>query len=318
MLSETNPPHVIGCDVGKDTIVVFDSRTRRTVTIDNEPGALARTVGGWPRNALVVCEATGGYEAALLDAVSAAGLAAHRADARKVKAFIRSLGRLAKTDGIDAAALARYGAERGDRLALWQPADEDQQELAALVRLRDDLVRTRADLTRRLKAPGGQVVKATLADLIGDVARRIEQLEGAIAELLARADELAARVAVIDRIPGCGQVTAITLAALMPELGSCNRKQAGSLAGLAPHPRQSGARDGYRPVRGGRPELKRCLFMAAMAARRCNPELRAFHERLVAAGKKPLVAITAVMRKLITIINARLRDAALAPAPSPA
>ncbi|MFO1119884.1 MAG: transposase [Rhodospirillales bacterium] len=119
----------------------------------------------------------------------------------------------------------------------------------------------------------------------------------------------AAAVALIEEIPGCGHRTAVTLAALMPELGTLSRRRAASLAGLAPHPRQSGQHDGYRRVRGGRPEVKRALFMAAMAARNHNPDLKTVYNRLIANGKKPLVALTALMRKLITIINARIRDA---------
>lgn len=318
MPMNTNLRHVIGCDVGKAEIVIFDSATGRTLTLDNRPQELAEAVRHWPPEALVVCEATGGYEAALLAASTAAGLATHRADARKVKAFIRSFGRLGKTDRIDAAALARYGQERGNALALWRPGEAEQDELQSLVRLRDDLVQQRGGLERRLKAPGGEAVKPRLALLIGDLDRHIAAVMGDIEALLARHARLAERVAIIDRIPGCGEVTAITLVALMPELGRLTRKQAASLAGLAPHPRQSGARDAYRPVRGGRPELKRCLFMAALVACRHNRELKAFYERLRANGKKPLVALTAVMRKLITIINARLRDAARPPSPQPA
>ena len=117
----TTEINVVGCDVGKDTIVAFDSRSQTTATVPNRPGALRRFATDLPEDCFVVCEATGHYEAALLAALVAAGRKAHRADARKVKAFIRSLGTMAKTDAIDARALARYGRERHDRLALWQP-----------------------------------------------------------------------------------------------------------------------------------------------------------------------------------------------------
>ena len=121
-------------------------------------------------------------------------------------------------------------------------------------------------------------------------------------------------VAIIKAIPGCGYLTAVTVAALMPELGAMSGRQAASLAGLAPHPYQSGQRNGYRRTRGGRPEVKRALFMAAMAARNHNPTLKAVYERLLQNGKKPLLALTALMRKLITIINARVRDSLYTPA----
>ncbi len=136
-----------------------------------------------------------------------------------------------------------------------------------------------------------------------------------IHELIDRDPATAEVVAIIKDIPGCGHVTAVTVAALMPEIGSMTGRQAASLAGLAPHPCQSGQRDGYRRTRGGRPEVKRALFMAAMAARNHNPTLKVVYERLLHNGKKPIVAITALMRKLITIINARIRDALQNPTP---
>jgi len=314
----TSTRPVIAGDVGKIEVIVCDSRTGRTETLANSFDVLIEAARQWPEDCLVVCEATGGYETALLAAAVAAGRAAHRADARKVKHFIRSLGRLGKSDRIDAAALARYGEERGDRLPLWQPNEADQDALASLVRLRDSLVEQCSGLKRQLKAPNAAATKPHLALLLADLKRHVAAVMADIEAILARNAALAERVAIIDAIPGCGRVIAATLVALMPELGSLDRKQAAALAGVAPHPRQSGGRDGYRSVRGGRPEIKRCLFMAALVARRCNPELRAFDERLRASGKKPLVALTAVMRKLITIVNARLRDAARAASLRPA
>jgi transposase len=257
----------------------------------------------------VICEATGGYETALLTATAAAGVPAHRADARKVKAFIRSLGRLGKTDSIDARGLTRYGQERHAELPRWQPARGVRDELRTLTRLRTQLVKQRAALTNQIKAPGGEIAKKRLKALRDAACEQITAIEADIHELIDRDPATAEVVAIIKDIPGCGHVTAVTVAALMPELGSMTGRQAASLAGLAPHPFQSGQRDGYRRTRGGRPEVKRALFMAAMAARNHNPALSAVYHRLVQNGKKPLVAITALMRKLITIINARIRDA---------
>jgi transposase len=130
-----------------------------------------------------------------------------------------------------------------------------------------------------------------------------------IAALIACDSKLNSRAAILRSIPGIGALTAASLVALMPELGRIGRRQAAALAGLAPHPNQSGIRNGYRRTRGGRPEVKRLLFMAAMTAMRHDSALRQFRERLLAAGKKPIVALVAVMRKLIVIGNARLREA---------
>lgn len=301
------PTRFIGCDVGKDAVVVFDAVAGYR-QIANTPDALDRLAATLPTGCLVVCEATGGYEAALLDAVTRAGHAAHRADARRVKAFVRSLGTLAKTDALDARALARYGQERHDRLDRWRPRDATRQLLATLVATRSDIVRARTACTNRLKAPGAGLVADELRTLAQAHDHAIAGLDARIAALLAATTALARAAATLRTIPGIGATTAAALLALLPELGTLDRRRIASLAGLAPHPRQSGAADHYRRTRGGRPEVKRTLFMAALSAVRFDPVLKAFYKRLRDNGKKPLVALTAAMRKLVTIANAKLRD----------
>jgi len=154
MSSPSKPTRCIGCDVGKASVVAFDSRDGRSKTIANEPGALTGFAAELDDACLVVCEATGGHEANLLAALVAAGRAAHRADARKVKAFIRSFGILGKTDAIDARALARYGQERHATLPRWQPRDAVRDQLQTLVLTRSDLVTQRVACANRLAAPG--------------------------------------------------------------------------------------------------------------------------------------------------------------------
>tara|TARA_R110002012_G_scaffold318633_1_gene537412 strand:+ start:104 stop:1054 length:951 start_codon:yes stop_codon:yes gene_type:complete len=299
---------ILGCDVAKNSIVVFDSRTGRTRTIGNHPEGLAAFAASLPPDSLVVCEATGGYEAELLMAVHAAGRAAHRADARKVKAFIRSLGTLAKTDAIDARALARYGLERQATLPRWRPAEHQRDHLQRLVLTRRDLVATRQAWLNRAQAPGADSLHPHLTRLIEACQHTIDAIEADIEALLAQCRQLAETVRTLRTIPGIGPTTAVALLALMPELGQIKRRQAAALAGLAPHPRQSGNCERYRRTGGGRPEVKRLLFMAALSARRHNPALRDFYQRLRANGKRPLVAIIAVMRKLVVIANAKIRS----------
>lgn len=301
----TPPSRFVGCDVGKDEIVVFDGASKAITRLANAPEALARFAAGLELDVLVICEATGGYEAALLDALIAAGRPAHRADARKVKAFIRSFGTLGKNDAIDARALARYGEERHGQLVRWQPADKDRAELGALVLTRQDMVRNRTAWRNRRQAPGARV--SLIEPICRTLDEQIRAVEAAIEALLDTCQSLKSAVATLRSIKGMGTVSAPALIGLMPELGTLDRKQVAALAGLAPHPNQSGSHDGYRRVRGGRPEVKRLLFMAALTAARHDPQLRVFHQRLTANGKKPIVAITAVMRKMITIANARLR-----------
>jgi len=305
----TRPTCFIGCDVGKADIVMCDSRTGRITRVRNTDAALADFAATLDPGALVVCEATGGYEALLLAALVHAGRAAHRADARKVKAFIRSFGTLGKSDTIDARALAEYGRERHDRLARWQPRDRHRDRLHRLVSARHDLVEQRVACRNRLQAPGSGDVAARLQRILAALDAEIAGLEDDMRALIAACEPLRKTVAVLATITGIGPATAARLTALMPELGTLGRRQAAALAGLAPHPRQSGASDAYRATRGGRPAVKHALFMAALTAARRNPDLNAFYRRLLDNGKKPIVATVAVMRKLIVIANAKLRDA---------
>jgi transposase len=299
----------IGCDVGKTAIVVFDAASARTRSIANEPQALSDFAASLDRACFAVCEATGGYEGGLLAALIAAGVPAHRADAHKVKAFIRSFGTLGKTDAIDARALARYGKDRHAQLPLWQARDRHRLRLQALVLTRLDLVRDRLAYANRAAAPGAEAAHAYLEALVESFNAQIAAIEADIKALTAQCEPIAKAVKTLVAIPGVGYKTAAALIALMPELGSFDRRKAAALAGLAPHPRQSGDTERYRRTRGGRPEVKRLLFMAALSARKHNPHLKVFYERLVQAGKKPLLAITPIMRKLVVIANAKLKPA---------
>ena len=305
----TMPARFIGCDVGKADIHLFDSRDERSFRLPNEPEELARFANSLDPDCLVICEATGGYEAALLDAVTQAGHAIHRADARKVKAFIRSFGTIAKTDALDARALARYGQERAGQLSLWQPHDHQRDQLHLLVSTRRDLVQQRVAFSNRIAAPRSTPVAARLKRILDTLDQEITAIDKDIQSLVQAHHPLNRDVKTLITIQGIGLTTATSLIAFRPELGSLNRKQAASLAGLAPHPRQSGSTNLYRSTRGGRPDIKQILFMAALAAARHNPALKAFYKRLCDNGKKPIVAITALMRKIIVIANAKLKTA---------
>ena len=304
----TPPARILGCDVGKSSIVIFDTASGVCWSVPNKKPDLLRLARTLGPGCLVVCEATGGYEAKLLSAMLAAGVAAHRADARKVKAFIRSFGTLGKSDAIDAQALARYGAERWKALLLWEQPDPVREQLQALVLLRIDLVKLRQAQSNRLAAPQARFVAAAVKALIREIEKQLRAVEQQIRELVRSHPALQRDAAVLKTIPGIGEITAHALAALMPELGGLGGAQAAALAGVAPHPHESGHRIGYRKTRGGRPDVKRTLFMAALAASKAKGALSAFYERLIKRGKQPIVAITAIMRKLIVIANARLRD----------
>jgi transposase len=298
----------IGCDVGKKTIVVYDSRDGQTRSIPNRPDALSAFAGELDDACFVVCEATGGYEAILLDACSKARIPAHRGDARKIKAFIRSFGILGKTDIIDARWLARYGQDRHAELTRWLPRGECRLQMQALVMTRRDLVAQRLAWNNRLESPTAGAAKPYIQKVSQCLSEQIKTIDGAIAALVNDSKNLKRAIQVLRTIGGVGPKVATALIALMPELGSTSRQRAASLAGLAPHPKQSGSNDAQRHVKGGRPEIKRVLFMAALVAARHDQTAKAFYKRLIQNGKKPLVALTALMRKIITIANAKLRD----------
>lgn len=301
----------LGCDVAKHSVAFHDSLTGKDTTVPNRPRDLARHLRAYGAETLAICEPTGGYEGTLLAVLQTTRIPAHRADAVRAKAFIRSLGRLAKTDPLDARGLARYGQDRHADLALWTPPRAGLRELQALVQRRADLVAMRAAEKNRAQAPSqaARLVARSCKATIALFAKHIAELDRAIEACLDDDPELKRTADVLTGIPGIGKRTAWTLCAHMPELGTLSGKQAAALAGLAPHPNESGGHKGYRRMRGGRAHLRKALFLPALAAAKNPGPLRDFHRRLVARGKKPIVAIGALMRKIVVIANAKLRDA---------
>ena len=307
---QSAPQRILGFDVAKDTIALFDSASGQTETMPNRPAAIRRRLAGLDGADLAVCEPTGGHEAALLQELLAANIPCHRADTLKLKAFIRSFGTLAKTDALDAQALARYGQERWTHLILFELPDADQQALCDLVTRRQQLVEMKVAENNRAKgARIANALKASCRAMLRTLNAQITRIERAIDALVAQSTALTETVARYRELPGIGPRTAQGLAAFMPELGHLSRRQAAALAGVAPHPSDSGTRRGYRSMRGGRPQVRAVLFMAALAAARAKGPLKAFYNRLIQNGKKPIVAIAALMRKIIVILNARQRDA---------
>lgn len=301
------PSHCLGADIAKDSIVVSDGSAASVRTIANRRGAIRAFVRSCGAG-LIVCEPTGGHELVLLEACLAAGIACHRADTLKLKSFIRSFGVLGKSDAIDAGMLAAYGRERWKSLTLWRAPDAGELRLRGLVRRRSELVAMRVAEQNRAKAPANSALAASFRAVIATLKRQILALDAAIKALVAETAGLARRGAVCTAMNGIGPTSAAALLACLPELGSMDRRQAAALAGLAPHPSESGARKGYRAIHGGRPEIRTILFMPALRAAAGNGEFAGFYKRLVGNGKKPSVAITAVMRKIVITLNARLRD----------
>jgi len=258
---------------------------------------------------LVLMEATGGYEAALACALQAAGLRVAVVNPRMARDFARAMQRLAKTDRIDAATLAEFAgvlAARPDAERFIRPlSDPEQQDLAALVTRRRQLVSMQLSERQRLRL-ARPVARPSIEALLEAIGRQLDEVE---ADMAGHVEQHHARMArLLQGVAGIGRVAAATLIAELPELGRLNRRQICALVGVAPYARDSGASRGRRRIAGGRFEVRRTLYMAALTATRCNDAIRAFYERLVSAGKLKKVALIACMRKLVTHLNAIVRD----------
>jgi transposase len=259
---------------------------------------------------LVTLEATGNYQLELTLVLAAAKVPLAVVNPRQVRDFTKALGILAKTDAIDARAIARFGA--AVKPAAQTLPDDDALELEALITRRRQLIGMIASEKNRLqslfgpakKGPAAQSIHDTLSHLI----KQLNKLDRDLQRRIERSPAWKAKDDLLKSVPGIGKVAALTLAIDLPELGTLDRKQIAALAGLAPMNRDSGKRDGKRRIWGGRASVRTVLYMASVASLRCNPITRALYDRLtVQARKPPKVALVACMRKLLTILNAMVR-----------
>lgn len=301
----------IGIDIGKFTFVVTLHGSKQIHEYENTEAGIKDFLKNFKRelpNSLVILETTGGYEMRLLLTLCDKKYKVHRANTRKVKSFIRSHGNTAKTDALDAKALARYGFERQEYLDLFKSFSDNSFALYELVQRRKDLTQMLVAEKNRAKAPKvSQIVKRSYEAMLKVLAEQITQITKQMKELISSDSVLLARQKELMTIPGIGEITALTLLALMPELGTLTRRQVASLAGLAPRANDSGKFRGYRHTAHGRDIIKPALFLAAMAARNSHSHLKTFYDNLIERGKKKMVALTALMRKIIVIANAKLK-----------
>ena len=298
----------VGIDVAKKSLDVatlpattprtfsHDGKGRREL-LDNLPG---------PGTCLVVVEATGGYERLLVADLLDAGHLVAVVNPRQVRDFAKALGILAKTDRIDAAVIARFGQQVKPRPLA--EVHEKQDELNQLVTRRRQLIALRTAEKNRFAMATSKPVKRSLQLVIDTINKEIKRIEKAILVLVESDDPWRGKSEIMSSVPGVGQVTTATLIAEFPELGQINRQQAAALAGLAPFNRDSGKFKGKRTISGGRRSVRTALYMAALSAKKHNPVIRKFAERLKAEGKLPKVILTACMRKLLVILNAMLKN----------
>jgi transposase len=299
-------PRFVGIDVSKAHLDVASRPAGPAARHPNdEPGitSLVAELAAQPP-ALIVLEATGGLEVPVASALAAAGLAVAVVNPRQARDFARATGRLAKTDALDAAALAHFAeAIRPEPRPL---PDDAARELAALVARRRQLVEMRTAERNRLHTASAAVrpgVEAHVAYLTAE----IDGTDRRMGEAIRASPAWREKDDLLRGIPGLGPVASRTLLALLPELGLLGRRKIAALVGLAPMNCESGSMRGRRTIGGGRAEVRSILYMAALSAVRHNPALRAFYARLVAAGKDKKLALTAAARKLVTIADAIVR-----------
>ena len=296
----------IGIDVAKGRLDVAQRPAALTWHVPNDDQGIAELVAHLDRlhPALVVLEATGGIELPLVGALAAARLPVVVVNPRQTREFARSTGRLAKTDAIDAQVLAQFA--EAVRPALRPLPDAATQELSALLARRRQLVEMLVAEKNRLRT-AARAVRSDILEHIRWLERRLADLDRDLAQTIRSSPIWREKDDLLQSAPGVGPVVSTTLLAGLPELGRLNRKQIAALVGVAPLNRDSGTLRGKRSVWGGRSQVRAVLYMATLVATRRNPAIQAFYERLIAAGKPKKVALTACMRKLLTVLNAMVR-----------
>jgi transposase len=303
----------VGIDVSKDRLDVAVRRNGESVggesfVVSRDgagiDGLIGRLKALAPR--LIAIEATGGFETVVAAGLAGAGLPVVVVNPAQVRAFANALNKRAKTDPIDAAVIAHFAEATKPQLRALP--DATTRLLADLVARRRQIVEMIAAESQRARHITLPRLKKSIARLRKALEKELSELDGDISDQVRESPAWAEKENLLESVPGIGPTIARTLIAELPELGSLDRRQIAALAGLAPWTRQSGQWRGKSFIGGGRASVRRVLFMGAMVAARHNPELKLFRDRLVAAGKPKLVAIIAVARKLLTILNAILRD----------
>ncbi len=296
-----------GIDVSKDRLDVL-------ILPEEEGFAVANDAKGWTllverlrrfRIAAIGIEASGGYERGVIRALLAAGLSIRQINPFKLRQFAKARGVLAKNDRLDARLIAEYVAIMPTRVA---QRNEAVERLAEVVTVRRQLSDAKVAIENASALLEDPMLRRLNRRRIARLEADILLLDKRMAEIVAADLDLAHRYQLLNSMPGVGPTLAYTVLALLPELGQMTRKQIAALVGLAPYAFDSGKFKGQRRIWGGRAPVRTVLYMAALSACRYNPALKTFHHRLVGTGKKPKVVIVAVMRKMITTLNAMVRD----------
>jgi len=303
----------IGIDVAKADLEIspFGKLNKSVTNTHSGIRTLLRRVQEIKVPVMLCCEATGGYEKLLITMAMETGVPVALVNPKRVRDFARSKGILAKTDKIDAAVIADFAMQNHpsplSKSPIWLA------ELQALVGRRVALITMRNSETNRLDPDPGKMVKSSVARIVKVMNKEVENIEKQIKELVETNTPLREASRKLQRVQAIGQVTAHTLLASVPELGSLNDKEITALVGLAPFNQDSGLMRGQRKIKGGRPQARKALYMAAVVAAHHNPVLKAFYQRLKLNGKPSKIALTAVMRKLLILANRIMSDPEFVP-----
>ncbi|GIW99484.1 MAG: IS110 family transposase [Pirellulaceae bacterium] len=300
-MNNSSYENVIGVDVSKDKLDVYQSGSQKHQVVENTEQEIQLWVGQIPPRSLVVTEATGGYESQLVEALHEAHIDVAIVNPLQIRNFARGCGLLEKTDKIDASIIARFG--QVVPVQLKQPPSENQKHLLMLNRRRSQILEHLGAERNRLKQTQDPEVQQLIGQAIEFYTTQLKEVDQRIKKLL-HSPEFQQQAERLQSATGIGPATTATLIAELPELGQINRRQIAKLVGVAPLARDSGTVQRRRSTSAGRANIRKVLYMAAIVAVRHNETMKAFYQRLLAKGKPKKVALVAVMRKLLLILNA--------------
>lgn len=306
--SSSQSKYFLGVDVSKNWIDLADTEGRHKRVVNDETVIAAQFTGPWASDLCkrIVCEATGGYERPLMRVAERLGLPICRVHPNRAHAFAKAFGKAAKTDKIDARMLADFArATRDEQLTV--PCSKTQQMLKELVSRLQQLKGLHQEETCRAQQTDLRLVQGSIQAVLDLIEAQIKELQAAIDETIAAEPSLRRLYEIVRSCKGVGPQLAQSLLAFLPELGQLNRRQIAALVGVAPLTKASGSCLNVAHIGGGRKALRDILYMASVAAARHNPVLRAFYQRLIENGKPPKLALTAVMRKMVVILNAMVK-----------
>lgn len=302
--------NVIGVDVAKDKLVLHDAGARQAFDIDNaEPdiARFAKNVLDSGMRTLVVMEATGGYESLLVEALQKVGIDCAVVNPRRMKSFIVGCGTIEKNDRMDACKIAEYG-QIGKGIRIRRVSCEHEKKLKALTHRRDQIVRNLTRERNRLGQTRDPQICEWIKQSIEFHRKQQKQVEKEMERVLSQWEAAREKIDILRSFKGIGPVSTAVLLSELPELGTLNRGQIAKLAGVAPLANDSGQRQGKRSVWGGRAQVRKVLYMAALGAVQHNPQMKPFYRRLAFTQKKPKkVALVAAIRKMLTILNTMLK-----------